>query len=139
MLDKIHEHIVGDLQQSARTDTIFVITAILFNLVVLAINSAVAGNAGSERASASDDFVLSIFIVVVIIVNIIAISALLIGRNTRNKLLQGLLSMYRDNQVDKYYDPSLLTNYNKRYFFFAAVILSLAVTAIAVPLVIRFL
>ena len=139
MLEKIHEHIVHDLQQSARTDTIFVITAILFNLVVLAINSAVAGNAVSERASSSDDFVMSIFFLVGIIVNIIAISALMIGRNTRSKLLQGLLTMYRDNEVDKYYDASLLTNYNKRYLFFAIVIIALAITSIAVPLTIRLM
>ena len=137
MIKKVHEHIITELQQSARIDTIFVVTAVLFNLIVLAINSAVATNAVSKNPNSSDDFVLAIFIIMSLIVNFVAITALLTGKNTRNKLLEGLITMYRDNSVDKYYDSSLLGNYNKRYFFFSLVILSLTLTSIAVPLVIR--
>ncbi len=139
MIEKVHQHIVNELQQSSRTDTIFLVTAVLFNLIVLGINSAVAGEAVSEKPSSSADFVLMVFIVMLIIVNSIAIAALYTGKNTRNKLLQGLLSMYRDNEVDKYYDSSLLTNYGKRYSLFTAVLLCLAATSVIVPLFIRFL
>ena len=45
--------------------------------------------------------------------------------------------MYRDNDVDKYYDTSLLANYGKRYSLFLGVILCLAVTAIVVPIILR--
>ncbi|MCK5050166.1 MAG: hypothetical protein KAS53_00405 [Candidatus Cloacimonetes bacterium] len=139
MIDKVHQHIMNDLQQSSRTDTIFVVTAVIFNLIVLAINSSVASTAASEKASSSDDFVLIAFIIMAIIVNSISIVALYAGKNARNKLLQGLLSMYRDNEVDKYYDFSLLTDYSKRYFLFTAIVLCLAITSVVVPLVIRFL
>lgn len=139
MIEKVHQHIMNDLQQSSRTDTIFVVTAVIFNLIVLAINSSVAGSAASEKASTSDDFVLIAFIIMAIIVNSISVAALYAGKNVRNKLLQGLLSMYRDNEVDKYYDFSLLTNYGKRYFLFTAIVLCLAITSVIVPLVIRFL
>ena len=139
MIEKVHEHIINELQQSTRTDTIFVVTAVLFNLIVLGINSAVAGNAVSEHAKASDDFILSIFILMTLVVNIISIRALSTVKNTRGKLLQGLLSMYKDNKVDKYYDAALLSNYDKRYFSFAVVILCMAMTSVVVPLVIRLL
>ena len=139
MLEKLHDHITNELQQCSRTDTIFIITAVLFNLIVLAINSAVAGNANSKEPNSSDDIVLGIFIFLVLIVNVIAISALSTGKSTRGKLLKGLFEMYEDNKVDKYYSASLLTNYNKRYLLFSAVILCLALTSIAVPLVIRIL
>jgi len=138
MIEKVHQHIVNELQQSSRTDTIFVITAVLFNLIVLAINSAVASEAVSKNPHPSNDFVLTIFIIMSIIVNFVAINALLAGKGTRKKLLNGLISMYQDNNVDKYYDSSLLKGYSSRYFFFSIVIISLAVTSIAVPLVIRF-
>ena len=46
--------------------------------------------------------------------------------------------MYRDNDVERYYDASLLINYNKRYLLFMGVILALAATSIAVPLILRF-
>ena len=42
MLDRLHEHVVSELNQGARTDTVFVVTAVAFNLVVLAINWNVA-------------------------------------------------------------------------------------------------
>jgi hypothetical protein len=137
MIEKVHQHIINELQQSTRTDTIFVLTAILFNLIVLAINSGIASNAVSANAKASDDFLLAIFIVMTLVVNFISIKALSTGKNTRGKLLQGLLLMYKDNQVDKYYDTSLLSNYDKRYFSFTVVILCIAFTSIIVPLVIR--
>ena len=137
MLNQVHEHIIGELRQSARTDTVFVITAIAFNLIVLGINSAVAGEATEYDADPSNDIVLGVFIAMCLLVNAISVTALYFGRGTRGKLLKGLLAMYKDNSVDQYYDASLLTNYGRRYILFICVIVCLAVTGIVVPLVIR--
>ena len=140
MLEKVHRHIVSELGQGARTDTIFVITAVLFNLIVLGVNSAIAGEAAAEETNtATLDVVLTIFIIMIILVNSIAVTALFVGRQTRGKLLNGLMTMYKDREVNQYYDPSLLTNYDKRYWLFTGVIICLGVTAVFVPLVIRFL
>jgi len=86
----------------------------------------------------ASDLVLAVFIALSLLVNAIAVGGLYFGRQTRQKLLNGLLAMYRDNDVSQYYDPSLLTNYGKRYMLFIGVILCLAVAGIAVPLIIRF-
>ena len=137
MLKEIHEHIVSELQQNARTDTIFVVTAVVFNLIVLGINSAVAGEAASANANPSNDLILAVFIIMNLLVNCIAVMALNFGKQSRNKLLGGLLAMYKDNDVGQYYDSSLLTNYGKRYLLFTAVIVCLALTSIVVPLIIR--
>ena len=137
MLERVHHHIVDELQQSARTDTVFMVAAVLFNLVVLGVNSAVAGEAASGRATTGEDITLAIFIIMTVLVNTVVIAALNTGKQTRGKLLSGLLQMYKDEAVDKYYDVSLLTNYNRRYLFFTIVIMALALTAISVPLVIR--
>jgi hypothetical protein len=137
MLEQVHQHIVSELQQSSRTDTIFVVTAVVFNLVVLGINSAVAETAASYSGDASDDIMLGIFIAMSLLVNGIAVTALYFGRATRDKLLNGLLAMYRDNDVDQYYDSSLLINYGRRYLLFIGVIICLAITGIVVPLIIR--
>ena len=138
MLREIHEHIMGDLQQGARTDTVFVVTAIVFNLVMLGVNSAVAGEAEGGRSSQAL-FIFAILIVMSVLINGLSVVALQFGKQTRNKLLSGLLAMYRDNEVDKYYEPSLLVNYDRRYALFTGVILCLAATAILVPLVILLL
>lgn len=139
MLDKVHQHIINELQQSSKTDTIFIITAVLFNLLVLGINSGIASNAVSDRPSPSDDFVLVVFMFMLVIVNVIVAKGLSTGKGTRQKLLDGLVAMYRDNGVDKYYDSVLLQNYGKRYSLFIWVILCMAGTAVLVPLIIRFI
>ena len=138
MLERVHQHIVSELQQSSRTDTIFVITAVVFNLIVLGINSAVAGEA-ADGGDVTADTILGVLIAVSLLINTIAVVALYLGRGTRDKLLKGLLAMYRDNDVAQYYDQSLLSNYGKRYWLFTGVILCLAVTGILVPLIIRIL
>ncbi|NOZ49726.1 MAG: hypothetical protein GXP37_06710 [Chloroflexi bacterium] len=139
MLAQIHEHIVNELGQSSRTDTIFVVTAILFNLIVLGVNSAVAASASGSQASGANDFVLAVFILMTVLINAVAVMALTLGRRTRQTLLDGLMAMYADNDVDQYYDPSLLANYGTRYMLFASVIILLAITAIVVPLILRWM
>ena len=138
MLNQVHEHIVKELSDSSRTDTIFVLTAILFNLIVLGINSGVSTEAASDDAPVTYDIILAIFIGMTVLLNVVATIALFVGRRTRRTLLDGLIAMYRDNNVDKYYDPALMSNYGTRYVLFAGIIATLASTAIVVPLIIRF-
>lgn len=139
MIEKVHQHLIKELQQSSRTDTIFIVTTVIFNMIVMGINAGLASSAVSEKAKASDDLVLGVFILTSVIINIVALKALSTGKNTRQKLLNGLLTMYRDMKVDKYYEVSLLNNYGKRYQSFKVVIGSLAVLATIVPLIIRLI
>lgn len=137
MLSQVHDHIIRELAESSRTDTIFVLTAIVVNLIILATNAGVAV-AATEEEIATYDIILAVLIVMTTVLNIVATAALVLGRRTRRTLLDGLIVMYRDNVVDKYYDPSLMSNYGVRYLLFASVIVALGTTAIAVPLIIRF-
>ena len=139
MLKEVHDHITSELTQGSRTDTIFVITAIVFNLIVLGINSGIAGSANDayNRDTLSNDILLIVFTILLLLVNGISIIALSVGKKTRQKLLNGMVAMYKDNEVDKYYDLELMGNYNVRYTLFTAVILALGATAIVVPLIIR--
>ena len=139
MLHQVHDHIVSELGHSSRTDIIFVVTAVVFNLIVLGINSGVSVAATESDASSVNDIVLTVFIAMTLLLNIIAVAALYLGRRTRRMLLSGLIAMYHDNDVEKYYDPSLVSNYGTRYLLFGGVIITLALTAIVVPLIIRFL
>ena len=138
MLNQVHDHIIRELGESSRTDTIFVLTAIIFNLIVLGINSGVATAAVEENNTTTYDLLLAVFIALTVLLNVIAVVALTLGRRTRRTLLGGLVAMYRDNEVDKYYDPSLLSNYGVRYLLFTGVMATLALTAIIVPFIIRF-
>ena len=131
MIERVHQHIITELQQNARTDTIFVITAILLNLVILAANSIMT----SEDPSTTTTIVMILFVCLLIVVNIVVIFGLLRGKQTRLKLINGLLKMYKDQGVEGYYDASLLSNYNTRYNLFILVVVFIGLIAIVVPIV----
>ncbi len=134
MIERVHEHIIDELQQNTRTDTVFVLTAILLNLISLGVNSAVA----SGRDGGTRWIVFFTFIVLIVVVNFVAEIGLIKGKQTRTKLLNGLLKMYKDQGVEGYYDGSLLSNYNTRYNLFLLVVIVTGLIAIIVPLVIIF-
>jgi len=134
MLEYVHKHIVSELQQSAKTDIIFILSSIVLNLITLAINS------GSVEKSRTDDTILVvmfIFVALVILINVVAIIGLLKGKQTRTKLLNGIITMYKDQHVDKYYDESLLSSYSVRYNLFIMVVVCTGVISIIVPFVMR--
>ena len=131
MIERVHRHIVTELQQNTRTDTIFIITAILLNLVILATNSIIAG--GDQ--SVTTTIVMVLFVCLLIVVNLVVIFGLLKGKQTRVELINGLLKMYKDQGVEGYYDASLLSNYNTRYNLFMLVVIFTGLIAIIVPLV----
>jgi hypothetical protein len=132
MIERVHEHIIAELQQNTRTDTVFVVTAILLNLLALGINSGVAS--GSNRDETTW-IVFFTFVVLVIVVNFVSEIGLLKGKQTRIKLINGLLKMYQDQGVEGYYDASLLGNYTVRYNLFLLTVVITGLIAIIVPLV----
>ncbi len=132
MIERVHEHIITELQQNTRTDTIFILTAILLNLLSLGINSAVAQ--GSDR-DATTWVVFFTFVCLVVVVSFVVEVGLLKGKQTRIKLISGLLRMYKDQGVEGYYDASLLSNYAIRYNLFLFVVIFTGLIALVVPLV----
>ncbi|MFC1914121.1 hypothetical protein ACFLXF_02480 [Chloroflexota bacterium] len=132
MIERVHEHIIAELQQNARTDTVFILAAILLNLLALGVNSGVASGRDND---ATMWIVFFTFVFLVIIVNFVAELGLIKGRQTRMKLLSGLLKMYKDQSVDGYYDASLLSNYNVRYNLFLLTVVATGLIALIVPLV----
>jgi len=132
MIERVHEHIVAELQQNARTDTVFILAAILLNLLALGVNSGVASGRDND---ATMWIVFFTFVCLVVVVNFVAEVGLIKGRQTRIKLLNGLLKMYKDQGVDGYYDASLLSNYNTRYNLFLLTVVVTGLIALIVPLV----
>ena len=133
MIERVHQHIITELQQNTRTDTIFILTAILLNLLTLAINSIVAGTSGSVTSTT----VMFMFVALLVVVNTVIIFGLLKGKETRTKLINGLLKMYKDQDVAGYYDESLLSNYDLRYNLFILTVVCTGLIALIVPFVIR--
>ena len=134
MIEQVHNHIISELQQNARTDTVFILAAILLNLISLGINSAISSN---SRTQTNLFIVMFILVALVLVVNFIVIFGLLKGKQTRFKLISGLLKMYKDQNVDGYYDSTLLINYNVRYNLFIFAVVFTGAIAIAIPFITR--
>jgi hypothetical protein len=130
MIQQIHAHIIDELRINTRTDRIFVLTAIVLNIAALATNAAIAGSGEGEST-----IVMFIFVALIIVINFVAEIGLVKGRQTRTKLLRGLIKMYEDNGVAGYYDSSLLQAYKTRYNLFMLVVLITGIVAIVVPFV----
>jgi hypothetical protein len=131
MIERVHEHIISELGTNSRADTIFILTGIILNLIVLAINSAIA----SGDPDTSTIIVMFALVALLIVVNLIVEFGLIRGRQTRVKLLNGLIKMYQDQGVAEYYDQSLLSDYRTRYNLFMFGVLFIGIVAIIIPII----
>ncbi|MES0278512.1 MAG: hypothetical protein ABUK03_02045, partial [Dehalococcoidales bacterium] len=110
---------------------VFIPTAILLNLLTLGINSSMASDSDSD---VTITIVFTTFIILVLVVNFVVVIGLQKGKQTRIKLINGLLRMYKDQGVKGYYDASLISNYSTRYNLFLLVVFFPGLIAIIVPL-----
>ncbi len=133
MIERVHEHIIDELRTNTRTDTIFILSAIILNLLTLGVNSAIAAG----RNGTTTTIVMFTFVALLIVVNMVAEIGVIRGKQAREKLLNGLLKMYKDHGVEGYYDPSLLSAYRTRYNLFMLTVLLTGLIAILVPFMIR--
>jgi hypothetical protein len=136
MIERVHEHLLNELNTNTRTDIVFVLAAIALNLLTLGVNSAIAGGGNAQR-DATATIVMFTFVALLIVVNIVAEIGLIRGRQTRIKLLTGLVKMYQDQGVAGYYDPSLLGDYRIRYNLFMLVVLFTGLIGMIIPFIIR--
>lgn len=133
MIERVHEHIISELNSNTRTDTIFVLTAIILNLITLGVNSVVAAGGGGSTGT----IVMFTFVALLLVVNLVSEIGLIRGRQMRRKLLNGLLKMYKDQGVEGYYDLSLLGDYGTRYNLFMLAVLFTGLIALIIPFIIR--
>jgi hypothetical protein len=131
MIERVHEHIISELGTNSRADTIFILTGVILNLLVLAINSVIASSDPNTAAT----IVMFALVALLIVVNLIVELGLIRGRQTRVKLLNGLLKMYKDQGVAEYYDQSLLSDYRTRYNLFMFGVLFIGIVALVIPFV----
>jgi hypothetical protein len=133
MIERVHEHLLAELNTNARTDTIFVITAILLNLITLGVNSGIASSDGNTN----QNIIMFTFVALILVVNLVSEIGLIRGRQMRRKLISGLLKMYQDQGVAGYYDPSLINDYRTRYNLFMLAVLFTGLVALIIPFIIR--
>ena len=113
--ERMQEQITIELEQSARTDATVVRTAIGLNVLLLAVNSAIAGWAGSEDSVGAAMMILIVLIAVVIVINWVISRALAKGKERRVKLTGALTKLFGEEGMEEIYDSSLIEGYKTRY------------------------
>jgi len=132
MIEHIHDHIKSELQQNTKTDIVFILTAIVLNLIILAVNISFAEEAAEKG---NELIIMFLFASLLVLLNLVVGFGLFKGKQTRAKLLNGLMKMYEDQKVDQYYDQTLLSNYNTRYNLFMMVVVLTGLISLIVPFI----
>jgi len=129
VIDKMHDYLTKEMAQNKHVDSIFMLLGIVFNLMMLAINSA--------AQSSKDQSFLIVFFALGVLVTTITVAILLKGNDTRDKLMKGLVAMYEDNDVIKYLDKSIMKNDAARNRLEIVVIVATCVTSIVIPILLK--
>jgi acid phosphatase family membrane protein YuiD len=128
MIEKLHDQLILELKLNERSNTIFVLSSILLNLIILAVNS------GLSTSDDTDKFIImALFALLMLAYSAIAIVGIRRGSGIRSKIISGLMQMYRDREVDRYYDQSLADSYSQRYRLLIMAIAATGAVSLAVP------
>jgi hypothetical protein len=149
MKDRLHGEISTELDQTTKTDKTTVVVAIILDLVFLLANMAFASGVWSTNYDYRDPMIVVtstkfnpsmfgaflILIVVTIAFNVLVVRALAKGVDRRARLTEGLVKMYQEEGLDKYYDPTIIEGYKSRYSLYKNIVIILGFVALAIPLV----
>ena len=161
MKDNIHQELTSELNQTTRTDTITVIVGVVLNLIFLLVNSTVASGVWTEEYNYKNavidpmrielaesetiittEFHLStmlifiILIAAIIAINVFVIKALQAGKERRKTLAEGIQKLYKEEDLDKYYSPSIIKGYETRYDLYTKIVGVLASLSVLIPIVV---
>jgi acid phosphatase family membrane protein YuiD len=91
-------------------------------------------NSGLSTSDDTDKFIImALFALLMLAYSAIAIVGIRRGSGIRSKIISGLMQMYRDREVDRYYDQSLADSYSQRYRLLIMAIAATGAVSLAVP------
>jgi hypothetical protein len=137
MIERIHKHLLSELDRAGRSDTIFVLAGVSFNLLVLFINWGQAGNITSTYWETNVDSIIifSKFLVGTVVVSTACLLTLKNSRRICNQYHQALLKIYEDTEVVRYMPEEMVGLGNKRFVLPFIVVGGTGLLAILVPIV----
>ena len=137
MIEGIHKHLLSELDRAGRSDTIFVLAGVSFNLLVLFINWAQASNITNGYGGSKQDSIIifAIFLVGTVVVSTACLLTLINSRRICNQCHNALARIYEDTEVSKYMPQGISTLGNKRFILSFVVVGGTGIIAVIVPLV----
>lgn len=144
MKERIHEQISNELKQATKADLVTIIVTLLvtFPLAGVAVGTAFSSVSTSfmsisgrtPEVSAISVVVFWFCIIAIVVINLYAVLALMQNKARRAKLNEGLMELYKDEGMDKYYDGSIFKSYETRYNTYAVIVGAVGALSVIVPL-----
>jgi hypothetical protein len=132
MLAQLHQHVLSEMDRSARADTVFVFGAVVLDVSSIAINSVLASSNGGTGA-----VVFWLFMFGVLVVTLIAAAALRNGTRGCLAYHAALMSMYEKEGVAEHFPNDGIKAGLIRYRLYFALVCVLGGIAILVPLLVK--
>ncbi|MFH0764906.1 MAG: hypothetical protein V2A61_00650 [Calditrichota bacterium] len=135
LIERLHEHIIQELQQNSKSEMVFISMAVVLNLLTLGVNSGLASAPSTNVIYA----ILIVTMALVVVVNLVAWTGLRKGREAKLKLLNGLVRMYEEQNIAQYYDNSLLDAYSQRFSQYLIGVFATGIASLVIPVLILIL
>jgi hypothetical protein len=147
MKERIFEQISLELRQATRTDTRTTIVCAVVTLVLFTISmifaqgttDTISGLLGGVRGTAINTapiIIMCVSLMATITIVVFSVRTLLENKKQRAALNEGLMKLYKDSGVDKYYDVAIFKGYGTRYNLFAIIIIAVGAVGVIAPLVV---
>ncbi|KRA54309.1 hypothetical protein ASD77_06735 [Pseudoxanthomonas sp. Root65] len=131
MIEAIHKQLMSELDRAGRADTVFVVSGVLFNILVLFVNWAQASSLSEGRGNL---MIYLLFTAGSLLISCTALLALINSRRICNSVHSALEQIYKDQNVAHYLPKGLSTLGNKRFILSFIVVGGTGLLAVIIPL-----
>jgi hypothetical protein len=132
MIEAIHKQLLSELDRAGRADTVFVVSGVLFNILVLFVNWVQAQSIADGRGNL---IIFLLFTAGSLLVSCTALLALLNSRRICNSVHSALHQIYTDQNVARYLPAGLGSLGNKRFVLSFLVVSGTGLLAVIIPLI----
>ena len=131
MIEAIHKQLTSELDRAGRADTVFVVSGVLFNILVLFVNWLQASSIAEGRGNL---MIYLLFTAGSLLISCTALLALINSRRICNSVHNALQQIYEDHNVAQYLPAGLAALGNKRFILSFIVVGGTGLLAVVIPL-----
>ena len=131
MIEAIHKQLMSELDRAGRADTVFVVSGVLFNILVLFVNWLQAISLAEGQGNL---MIYLLFTAGSLLITCTALLALINSRRICNSVHSALQQIYVDQNVSQYLPPGLAVLGDKRFILSFLVVSGTGLLAVIIPL-----
>jgi hypothetical protein len=131
MIGAIHQQLMSELDRAGRADTVFIVSGVLFNILVLFVNWVQAASLADGQGNL---MIYLLFTAGSLLISCTALLALINSRRICNSVHASLQKIYVDQDVAHYLPPELSSLGNKRFILSFIVVGGTGLLAVVIPL-----